>query len=458
MASIKDRTSESADGTLTLRVVWREGGGRTGSREGETFHDLKAAKRFRDAVNGAGNHWPANYLPRIGWVSPQRYAAALAAAAAAERPEDDGRHHFENYAPRYVELLTGIQPGTRARYLRDIRNHMAEFFKGLDIRDPHQLGTDEVKAWVNLLEHGVRDPRDKDAWLREPLGSGSIGSLHGLLFSIMESAVRRDPPLRGTNPCKGTKLPKRKDGEGSWGMTFLEREEFALLHHHMHPRVQAMVELLAFTGLRIGECTALQVGDLDLDADMPCLHVKRAFKRQDDGSYLLGAPKSAAAVRTVFLGVDQLPALCALAAGRRKDAFLFTMRDGRSPWRHSNIFENYWAPALWKATRCPAHQQEDVERGLVPAKTPIRKHNITPCGCPGTMSPLPRIHDLRHTHVAWLIEAKVQLEVIQVRLGHESITTTIDRYGHLTRGTQAGLVAALDAMGGARLPSLTLVA
>ncbi|MDX3849451.1 tyrosine-type recombinase/integrase [Streptomyces sp. AK02-01A] len=43
----------------------------------------------------------------------------------------------------------------------------------------------------------------------------------------------------------------------------------------------------------------------------------------------------------------------------------------------------------------------------------------------------PRIYDLRHTHASWLIAGKVPLPVIQARLGHESITTTVDRYGHL---------------------------
>lgn len=43
----------------------------------------------------------------------------------------------------------------------------------------------------------------------------------------------------------------------------------------------------------------------------------------------------------------------------------------------------------------------------------------------------PRVHDLRHTHASRLIEAGVPLPVIQVRLGHESITTTVGTYGHL---------------------------
>jgi integrase len=45
-----------------------------------------------------------------------------------------------------------------------------------------------------------------------------------------------------------------------------------------------------------------------------------------------------------------------------------------------------------------------------------------------------RWHDLRHTHVAFLIAAGVQVKAIQSRLGHSSIKTTLDTYGHLFEG------------------------
>jgi site-specific recombinase XerC len=47
----------------------------------------------------------------------------------------------------------------------------------------------------------------------------------------------------------------------------------------------------------------------------------------------------------------------------------------------------------------------------------------------------PRRHDLRHTNASWLILAGVALPVIQRHLGHQSIQTTSDRYGHLDRET-----------------------
>ncbi len=45
-----------------------------------------------------------------------------------------------------------------------------------------------------------------------------------------------------------------------------------------------------------------------------------------------------------------------------------------------------------------------------------------------------RIHDLRHTHAALLIAEGAHPKVIQTRLGHTSITTTLDTYGHIFPG------------------------
>jgi integrase len=58
----------------------------------------------------------------------------------------------------------------------------------------------------------------------------------------------------------------------------------------------------------------------------------------------------------------------------------------------------------------------------------------------------PRFHDLRHTHVAWLVANNTPLPKIQQRLGHESIQTTIDVYGGLLDYTDEQVDAAVEAM------------
>ena len=56
----------------------------------------------------------------------------------------------------------------------------------------------------------------------------------------------------------------------------------------------------------------------------------------------------------------------------------------------------------------------------------------------------PRFHDLRHTYVAWAVASGADLPYIQAQLGHESITTTIDTYGHLMPNSNRHVTHAFD--------------
>ena len=59
--------------------------------------------------------------------------------------------------------------------------------------------------------------------------------------------------------------------------------------------------------------------------------------------------------------------------------------------------------------------------------------------------PIPSYHDLRHTHAAMLIAMGIQPKIISERLGHASITITMDLYGYLMPGLQEQVADALDA-------------
>ena len=56
-----------------------------------------------------------------------------------------------------------------------------------------------------------------------------------------------------------------------------------------------------------------------------------------------------------------------------------------------------------------------------------------------------RIHDLRHSHAALMIAENVNMRVLQERLGHESIETTMNVYGGLYQDYDEAVVDALDA-------------
>jgi integrase len=59
--------------------------------------------------------------------------------------------------------------------------------------------------------------------------------------------------------------------------------------------------------------------------------------------------------------------------------------------------------------------------------------------------PRVRFHDLRHSHATQLLAGGVHPKIAQERLGHSTITTTMDLYAHVTDTMQADAAARLDA-------------
>ena len=55
-----------------------------------------------------------------------------------------------------------------------------------------------------------------------------------------------------------------------------------------------------------------------------------------------------------------------------------------------------------------------------------------------------RVHDLRHSHVAYLIHQGVEPLMIKQRLGHKDIKITLNTYGHLYPNEQKKLAEMLN--------------
>ena len=125
--------------------------------------------------------------------------------------------------------------------------------------------------------------------------------------------------------------------------------------------------------------------------------MRRAFS-DVGGRVVLGTPKSHQS-RTVpvprFVAVE----IAAAVVGRHADDLVFTMPGG-SVMRLSN-----WRLVAFKPARSRA--------GL--------SHRF-------------RIHDLRHTAASLMIQAGYPPKMLQEIMGHASITTTLDLYGHLYPG------------------------
>ena len=72
------------------------------------------------------------------------------------------------------------------------------------------------------------------------------------------------------------------------------------------------------------------------------------------------------------------------------------------------------------------------------------RHYCRPFRAEGTLTVRHRRYCLRHSHASVLIGAGVPLVVVQRRLGHSTIATTADVYGHIAPDLQERAAALFD--------------
>lgn len=281
-----------------------------------------------------------------------------------------------SWCVHHIDHLTGVNEATRRRYRRYVVNDIA----------PTQIGPLPLTALTNA---------DVAKWLNGLTGSAkTAANKHGFLAGALNAAIRAKHI--SANPCDGNRM--RRDAPSE--MVFLTHEEFALLHSCVSEHWQPLVEFLVASGARFGEATALKPGDVNLAEGT--VDIRRAWRYVVGDGFQLGSPKTKRSVRTIDVAATTLAKLDLTGEWVFTNAGRSTNGGPDDPVRGPNLYTNVWRPAIARSKLL----------GLTKS---------------------PRVHDLRHTNASWLIQAGVPLPVIQRHLGHESIQTAVDRYGHLDR-------------------------
>jgi integrase len=291
---------------------------------------------------------------------------------------------FENFAAKW--LAEYVEPRLKAStadgYRRYVENHLNPAFGSYPLA---AITTGQIQEFMAKV-----------------LASGRSGKTANNLLvplrKMLSDAVRWG--YLATNPASDVQQARvvRKE------MAALTPEQVRRLLAAAEPEYELLFRVAIFTGVRSGELLALQWRDVDWKRAQLCV-------RRSVWKGYVSEPKSVRGIRRIDLGPELLAALHSVQpSSGRPDDLIFTNRRGTfvDP---RNLVQRHFEPTLKRA------------------------------GIPHI-----RFHDLRHTFASLLIAKGAHPKVIQDQLGHASIQTTLDRYGHLLPGVHEHGGAGLEAL------------
>ena len=181
-------------------------------------------------------------------------------------------------------------------------------------------------------------------------------------------------------------------------------DDFRKLLNEVDEPYKAMVELIAATGLRIGELLAVRWRALDLE--IGTLAVRESVY---EGKFQ--RPKTHKSRRTIPLGPHAIRSLKAhrdRSTRKSNDDLVFPNRSGE-PLRESKLLE-----------RVPQPAAEGAGLGRV------------------------TWHQFRHIHSSLLNDLRVPVKIAQEQLGHASIQTTLNIYTHVVDASYRAAIEAIE--------------
>lgn len=245
----------------------------------------------------------------------------------------------------------------------------------------------------------------------ENLSSNTVNKILILLKKIIDIGVRKG--LYINNPAKHLKkLPIQKIKIEFW--TIQEFKKFLKLFKEDEYNIKLLFIVLFFTGVRLGEALALTWKDIDFSSNT--IHITKSVYESKGKRYINGT-KTKSGTRRIIINNK----LCSeLLSWQKKQELL--LKDFSNDILSLHIFQDN--PIIITKGAIQKKYKKILERDNSLKKI--------------------RIHDFRHSHASLLINQGEDYLVVKERLGHASITTTIDTYAHLYPSKQKVLADKLD--------------
>ncbi len=346
-------------------------------------------------AHGKGVRWQVRYRDADGVQRKENFKQQAAADARAKVVGANlltgahidpkaGRVSLRSFSnEQWLPSQVHLRPSTRSLYESHLRTHVLPL---LGDRHLSALRRSDMKKFVAALT-------------AKGLAPSTVSTVYAVIRSIMQAAT--DEGLIPGNPCSRVPLPRVERPV----LTPLMAEEVQRIARSITPRYEVAVWLGAGAGLREGEALGLLASRVDFLR-------RRLLVEEQMQRGVLSPLKTKASRRMVPVDDVVLNKLAAHLAQWTPgpDGLVVRNRCRRAVRRSSFIH-------CWK---------EAVEAAGLPKGI--------------------RFHDLRHFYASTLIAAGLHPKTIQSRLGHATISETMDTYGHLFPDADDQGRGALDAV------------
>jgi integrase len=308
-----------------------------------------------------------------------------------------GKATVSNFLDRWLQEYArpNLSPRGFERYAGIIRRHLIPCMGNIQLSrlKPEHL----QNHYTAMLDAG--------------LSAASVAYHHRVLHIALATAVKWG--LVARNVADAAEPPRSRRPEMQ---TWDEYELNKFLESARGSQYYALFYTALFTGMRRSELLALRWQDIDFIYGQ--INVSRSLHQLKDNSFVFTATKSAKSRRTIALPPSAFLVLesyrkakeieCSMLNTTLKDSGLvFCNLDG-SPWR-PNTVTRAWS--------------------TLAARAGVK---------------VIRLHDARHTHASLMLKQGIHPKIVQERLGHASISMTLDTYSHVAPGLQETAARSFD--------------
>lgn len=299
---------------------------------------------------------------------------------------------LEQWLSGYARVNTSSR--TYERYHELVEKHIVPSLGNITLASlkPGHIQT----FYGKLLESGRRDGKGG-------LSAQTVLHIHRLLFQALRFGVRQS--IIGRNVAESVAPPQPKYRE----MPFTDSLGIArLLDAFKGSEYYVPIVTAAYTGLRRSELLALTWQNISLE--LATLSVNRSIHKLRSGEYIIKAPKSKRGRRNISLS----PSLALMLGHYKEKQSSLRKQLDTTLEETALVFSHVDGSPIRPDTITRAFRDKAKEVGL---------SDLT-------------FHGLRHTHAVLMLAANVHPKIVSERLGHSTVSITLDLYSHVLPGLQ----------------------